>query len=51
VNKLLWDARMDSDALAHQFDVKLQGVIDLQISEVAFRRCVSHSHPSDRTFA
>jgi ribonuclease D len=39
VTKLTCDCRMDSDALYHQFGVACRNVLDLQIAEVAFRRC------------
>ena len=35
--KLMFDCRGDSDALYHQFGVKLSGVLDLQIMEVLYR--------------
>jgi hypothetical protein len=34
VEKLMFDPRMDSDALYHQFSVHLKGVFDLQLAEV-----------------
>ena len=37
-NKLMFDCRQDSDALWHQFQVKLSGVLDLQLLEVIYRR-------------
>ncbi|XP_078344466.1 uncharacterized protein LOC144630060 [Oculina patagonica] len=36
--KLMFDCRQDSDALWHQFNVKLTGVLDLQLLEVIYRR-------------
>ena len=36
--KLMFDCRQDSDALWHQFKVKLSGVSDLQLLEVIYRR-------------
>ena len=36
--KLTFDCRQDSDALLHQFKVKLSGVLDLQLLEVIYRR-------------
>jgi len=36
--KLTFDCRQDSDALWHQFEVKLSGVLDLQLLEVIYRR-------------
>lgn len=34
VKKLMFDCREDSDALYHQFNVKLDGVLDIQLLEV-----------------
>ena len=36
--KLTFDCRQDSDALWHQFKIKLSGVLDLQLLEVIYRR-------------
>ena len=36
--KLMFDCREDSDALWHQFNVKLTGVLDLQLLEIIYRR-------------
>lgn len=36
--KLMFDCRQDSDALWHQFNVKLTGVFDLQLLEIMYRR-------------
>ena len=36
--KLMFDCRQDSDALWHQFNVKLTGVLDLQLLEIMYRR-------------
>ncbi|XP_068699681.1 piRNA biogenesis protein EXD1-like [Montipora foliosa] len=36
--KLMFDCREDSDALWHQFRVKLTGVLDLQLLEILHRR-------------
>ena len=36
--KLTFDCRQDSDALWHQFSVKLTGVLDLQLLEILHRR-------------
>ena len=36
--KLTFDCRQDSDALWHQFRIKLTGVLDLQLLEVIYRR-------------
>jgi hypothetical protein len=35
--KLVWDVRRDSDALWHQCGVRLAGVLDVQLMEVALR--------------
>jgi exonuclease 3'-5' domain-containing protein 1 len=36
--KLVFDCRSDADALYHQYGVRLQGVLDVQLLEVASRR-------------
>ena len=36
--KLMFDCRQDSDALWHQFNVKLTGVLDLQLLDIIHRR-------------
>ena len=38
--KLMFDCRMDSDALFHQFDVRLENVMDVQVLDVAARRAL-----------
>ncbi|GLC42624.1 hypothetical protein PLESTM_001357700 [Pleodorina starrii] len=38
VTKLFYDVRCDAEALYHQHGVCLRGVVDLQLSEVAYRR-------------
>ncbi|GLI59419.1 hypothetical protein VaNZ11_001302, partial [Volvox africanus] len=38
VTKLFYDVRCDAEALYHQHGVSLKGVVDLQLSEVAYRR-------------
>ncbi|KAG2454914.1 hypothetical protein HYH02_000744 [Chlamydomonas schloesseri] len=38
VTKLLYDVRCDAEALYHQHGVRLGGVVDLQLAEVAYRR-------------
>ena len=38
VTKLMFDCRVDSDALFHQHDVRLEGVYDVQLADVAARR-------------
>ena len=43
IPKLLWDCRMDSEALFHQFGVALTSVIDIQLMEVV-RRNSSRNH-------
>eukprot|EP01062_Namystynia_karyoxenos_P074489 TRINITY_DN713_c0_g3_i1.p1 TRINITY_DN713_c0_g3~~TRINITY_DN713_c0_g3_i1.p1 ORF type:complete len:1121 (+),score=344.73 TRINITY_DN713_c0_g3_i1:472-3834(+) len=35
--KIMWDCREDSDALFHQFGIRLDGVVDLQLLEVMSR--------------
>ena len=45
--KLTFDCRQDSDALWHQFKVKLSGVLDLQLLEVIYRRENSTSSTVD----
>ena len=37
VKKLMFDCRGDADALLHQFNVKLQGVLDVQLLEIIKR--------------
>ncbi|MCJ1311890.1 hypothetical protein MMC25_005563 [Agyrium rufum] len=37
IPKILWDCRMDSDALFKHFKIALNGVLDLQLLEVASR--------------
>ncbi len=37
VTKLMWDARSDNNALLHLFGVRLAGVVDLQLIDVAWR--------------
>ena len=41
VTKLVYDCRMDADALFHQFDVSLAGVLDIQLLDVGLRRQLS----------
>lgn len=41
VEKLMWDPRMDCDALFHQFGVKSKNVLDLQMAEVSGSACFS----------
>lgn len=36
--KLMFDCRQDSDALWHQFNIKLTGILDLQLLEIIYRR-------------
>lgn len=42
--KLFYDVRRDSEALYHQFGVKLQGVLDIQLLEIARRRLRQESN-------
>ncbi|XP_074608850.1 piRNA biogenesis protein EXD1-like [Acropora palmata] len=44
-NKLMFDCRQDSDALWHQFRVKLSRVLDLKLLEAIYRR----EHPTEST--
>lgn len=37
VTKLFWDCRGDSDAIFHLYDVKLAGVVDVQLWDIATR--------------
>ena len=37
VTKLMWDVRSDNNALVFQFDIRIAGVVDLQLLEVAWR--------------
>ncbi|MCJ1306726.1 hypothetical protein MMC25_000369 [Agyrium rufum] len=37
IPKMLWDCRMDSEALYHQYNISLEGVLDLQLLEVISR--------------
>jgi 3'-5' exonuclease len=39
ITKWACDIRMDSDALFHQHGIRCENVIDLQLAEVALRRC------------
>ena len=39
IAKYMFDCRSDADALYHQYDIKLTGVIDVQLHEIAFRKC------------
>ena len=39
ITKWMCDCRRDSDAIYHQFGIRMQNVIDLQMAEVAARRC------------
>lgn len=45
VVKLMFDCRRDSDALFHQFGVRLAGVIDVQLEVVAARRAHGGTSP------
>lgn len=36
--KLMFDCREDSDALWHQFNVRMTGILDLQLLEILYRR-------------
>jgi hypothetical protein len=37
--KFMFDCRSDSDALAHQYDIHLKGVVDVQLFEIGYRKC------------
>ena len=39
VSKYMFDCRSDSDALYHQLNIKLVGVVDVQLYEIGFRKC------------
>ena len=43
---LMFDCREDADALWHQFNVKLSGVLDLQLLEIMYRRENAAANPS-----
>ena len=50
--KMMFDCRQDSDALWHQFNVKLTGVLDLQLLEIIYRReNATDSRPSSTKYA
>ena len=36
VTKLMWDFRSDNNALIFQFDIRIAGVVDLQLLEIAW---------------
>ncbi len=39
ISKYMFDCRSDVDALYHQYDIKLNGVVDVQLYEIGFRKC------------
>lgn len=39
IAKYMFDWRSDVDGLYHQYNIKLAGVVDVQLYEVAFRKC------------
>jgi exonuclease 3'-5' domain-containing protein 1 len=43
ITKLMFDCRVDSDALYHQHGIALNGVFDIQLADVAARRAASQS--------
>jgi hypothetical protein len=45
IEKLIFDPRMDSDALFHQFGVHLKNVFDVQLAEVGVPRVFARSLP------
>lgn len=36
--KICWDGRMDCDALLHQFNIRVNGILDLQTLDIFYRR-------------
>ena len=42
VTKFMFDCRSDVDALYHQYGIKINNVVDLQLYEVGYRRCSGH---------
>jgi hypothetical protein len=37
--KYMFDCRSDVDALYHQYNIKMQGIVDVQLFEIGFRKC------------
>ena len=50
VTKVMFDCRSDSDALFHQFDVSLSGVLDLQVFDQAVLIHAGEAPPRNTTF-
>ena len=48
IKKVTFDCRCDSDALLHQFDVRLRGVLDLQVFDQAARIHTFGEAPPER---
>ena len=40
--KYMFDCRSDVDALYHQYGIKLSGVVDVQLYEIAYRKCTGY---------
>ncbi|RDH26307.1 exonuclease [Aspergillus welwitschiae] len=45
ISKVFFDVRNDSDALFSQYGIELAGVQDLQLMELATRKCIEHDAP------
>ena len=41
ISKFMFDCRADADALYHQLNIKLSGVVDIQLFEIGFRKCTN----------
>ena len=39
IAKYMFDCRSDADALYHQYEIRLNGVVDVQLYEVGYRKC------------
>jgi len=44
-SKIFYDCRRDSDALFHQFDIRLKGVLDAALTEIFFRMVNGMGNP------
>jgi len=44
-SKIFYDCRRDSDALFHQFDIRLKGVLDAALTEIFFRMINGMGNP------
>ena len=40
ISKFMFDCRSDSDALYHQLNIKLSGMVHVQLYEIGFRKCM-----------